>query len=54
MGKWPAGATAESLAPAGHLSTAATAAAPGRVGLLKLNPDPRTPAMTDDKDFTIE
>ncbi len=32
--KWPAGATAESLAQAGHLSTAVvTVAAPGRVGL---------------------
>ena len=35
---WPAGATAESLAQAGHLPTAAatevvTVAAPGRVGL---------------------
>ena len=38
VGKWPAGATAESLAQAGHLPTAAateavTVAAPGRVGL---------------------
>ena len=38
VGKWPAGATAESLARAGHLPTAAASevvnvAAPGRVGL---------------------
>ena len=38
VGKWPAGATAESLAQAGHLPTVAatevvTVAAPGRVGL---------------------
>jgi hypothetical protein len=34
VGKWPAGATFESLAPVGHLSTAAaTVVDPGRIGL---------------------
>ncbi len=47
MGKWPAGGTAESLAQAGHLPTAAatevvTVASAGRVGL-RSAPPPRGP-----------
>jgi len=43
VGKWPAGATVKSLAPAGHLSTAATVVNPGRIGLRPRNSDPSTP-----------